>query len=326
MAEEFVARNEGAPRHATPATSAADDLLADALDTPNVRPPARGRSDRGRPAGPPAARQPAAPAFRPPPAGGLAPLPGESLSGALVAKLPGESLSGDRVKDLVAPIAPPPVAYEAPSSYEPEPEDGDDAPGAPGEGPMRKRRRRRRRGRGGNAAGETAAPVNGEAAEPVIAAAPQAPVNPETVTEVEGRKRRRRRRRRRGGSGIANGANGVLGASTLPDRHIISVDGDGGASPTGQTAPPQPNRSLAPWNRPRKGEIAIEPPPPSLSAPVEEVRATAPSRRRAPAPPGRIRPRRADRSGGDQSAARTAQEDGRAQHDRQESRRQENGR
>ena len=35
---------------------------------------------------------------------------------------------------------------------------------------------------------------------------------------------------------------------------------------------------------PKKGEIAIEPPPPSLTAPAEEVRAaTAPSRRRAPA-------------------------------------------
>jgi ribonuclease E len=136
------------------------------------------------------------------------------------------------------------------------------------------------------AGGETAgAPANGEAPEPAIVAAPQASVNPETVTEVDGRKRRRRRRRRRGGSGGANAANGVLGAGTLPDRHIISVDGDGGAQPTGQTAPPQPNRQLAPWNRPRKGEIALEPPPPSLSAPVEDVRATAPSRRRAPARP-----------------------------------------
>jgi hypothetical protein len=67
----------------------------------------------------------------------------------------------------------------------------------------------------------------------------------------------------------------------LPDRHIIRVDGEGGAQPTGENARPEPNRSLAPWNRPKKGEIAIEPPPPSLTAPAEETpRLAAPSRRR----------------------------------------------
>jgi ribonuclease E len=73
----------------------------------------------------------------------------------------------------------------------------------------------------------------------------------------------------------------------LPDRHIIRVDGEGGAHPTGETAPPAPNRALAPWNRPKKGEIAIEPPPPHLTAPAEapqEVRVAAPSRRRRSAP------------------------------------------
>ncbi len=114
VAEEHVARNEGVPKNVTPAVSSdVEDLLADALDAPSAHPP-RGRGDRGgrggrgngpAPSGPPAARQPAPPAFRPaaPAAGGLAPLPGESLSGALVGKLPGETLSGDRVNELLTP-------------------------------------------------------------------------------------------------------------------------------------------------------------------------------------------------------------------------------
>jgi len=85
----------------------------------------------------------------------------------------------------------------------------------------------------------------------------------------------------------------VLGQpGTLPDRHIIRVDGEGGAQPTGENSPPPPNRALAPWNVPKKGEIATEAPPPSLKAPREEVRVAAPSRRRAPARPaaGRVAP------------------------------------
>jgi ribonuclease G len=321
VAEEHVARNEGAPKNVTPhVASDVDDLLADALDMPSAHAP-RGRGGRGgrggdrdRDRGPapsaPPTRQPAPPPFRPAAAasGGLAPLPGETLSGALVGKLPGETLSGDRVNELLAP--PPQRTYSAPApaavtpSYAPE-SDEDAVPGEPdGDQPGRKRRRRRRRGRGGNGngvAGEAAAAPatsgvyldadDDESSEPMIAAAAPSSGVPETVTENDGRKRRRRRRRRRGGNAAANG---VLGApGTLPDRHIIRVDGEGGAQPTGETSPPPPNRSLAPWNRPKKGEIAIEPPPPSLSAPREEVRGTAPSRRRAPArsaPAGRAEP------------------------------------
>jgi ribonuclease G len=320
VAEEHVARNEGAPKNLTPhVASDVDDLLADALDTPSAHAPrgrgGRGgdRGDRGRgPSSPPPARQPAPPAFRPAAAasGGLSPLPGETLSGALVGKLPGETLSGDRVSELLAPppqtrthSAPAPVAA-APAYVEPE-SDEDAEPGEAGDQPGRKRRRRRRRGRGGNGvapdgAAAAAAPAtagvyldaeDAESSEPMMSAAAASSGVPETVTENDGRKRRRRRRRRRGGSGAATGVLGVPG--TLPDRHIIRVDGEGGAQPTGETSPPQPNRSLAPWNRPKKGEIAIEPPPPSLSAPREEVRTTAPSRRRAPtrsAPAGRVAP------------------------------------
>jgi ribonuclease G len=324
VAEEHVGRNEGSPKNVTPAVSSdVEDLLADALDAPSAHPP-RGRGDRGgrggrgngpAPSGPPAARQPAPPAFRPAAAaaGGLAPLPGESLSGALVGKLPGETLSGDRVNELLAP--PPhaprerysapaqPAAVEPPAYEAPDTEGGE--PGEAGDGPNRKRRRRRRRGRGGNGAvagipgaapataGDYLAPEDeDESDEPIVSAAAPSSGIPETVVEHDGRKRRRRRRRRRGGSGPA-AANGVLGQpGTLPDRHIIRVDGDGGAQPTGENSPQPPNRSLAPWNRPKKGEIAVDAPPPSLKAPREEVRVTAPSRRRAPArvAAGRVAP------------------------------------
>jgi ribonuclease G len=322
VAEEHVARNEGAPKRVTPASSVdmdADDLLADAFDAPSAHPP-RGRGGRGRTSGAPAGRAPAAApaAFRPAPSGGgLTPLPGESLSGALVGKLPGETLSGDRVNEMPA-AAPPPQrqprerthsapapAAAAASSYEaPESDaDADGAPGEAGDASGRKRRRRRRRGRGGNGdaagvavpatAGVYLDPEDDDSAEPIMPAAAPSSGVPDTITENDGRKRRRRRRRRRGGSGAA-ASNGVLGQpGTLPDRHIIRVDGDGGAQPTGENSPPPPNRALAPWNRPKKGEIATEAPPPSLKAPREDVRLAAPSRRRAPARPaaaGRVAP------------------------------------
>jgi len=295
IAEEQVAKNEGAPRHITPAIA-----QTAAAEAPRVHAP-RGRGDRGDRSPRPAAASAVAPPPRPA-AGGLAPLPGESLSGALVAKLPGESLSGNRVSDV--PIAPPPVRSAPPPrppAAVPAAQDDESTPAAEGEGGVRKRRRRRRRGRGG--ASGVAAGVNGavvtppdaeadleddeeEAVAPTLAPRP-ASAGPEAVTEVEGRRRRRRRRRRRGGGG---GAPGVLdaeataaagpGSAPLSDRHIIRVDGEGGAQPTGETAPRAPNRALATRERQRKGEIAIEPPPPSLTAPPEPVRIAAPARRR----------------------------------------------
>ncbi len=318
VAEEHAARNEGSPKHITPAVSLdVEDLLADALDMPSPHPP-RGRTGRGGRGSSPDRqapdRQPAPPPFRPAAAAssGLAPLPGESLSGSLVGKLPGETLSGDRVNEVLAPqprertyAAPAPAAaapFAAPES------DTEDVPGEAGDAAGRKRRRRRRRGRGANGGaggdGAAAAPQatsgvyldpidDDESSEPAIAAGAPAARVQEPGVEVEGRKRRRRRRRRgRGGNGAA-AQSGVLGQpGTLPDRHIIRVDGEGGAQPTGENSPPPPNRALTPWNRPKKGEIAIEAPPPSLKAPREEVRVTAPSRRRAPARPaaGRAEP------------------------------------
>jgi ribonuclease G len=297
VAEETVARNEGAPKRVTPAAA---HPAPEASESPSVHPPrGRGRQERGStgPAAAPPQRndRPAPAAGRSAPSG-LAPLPGETLSGALVGKLPGETLSGDRVNELLAPpqqqrSAQPARVPEIPPEYASALEDAEDVPdndAANGDQPGRKRRRRRRRGRGGaegvaatNGALSTEADAEGdeededEAAEPLVAAAPRAPGD---TVDVDGRKRRRRRRRRRGGNGAGPG---VLGEGTLPDRHIIRVDGEGGAQPTGVNARPEPNRSLAVPHRPRKGEIAIEPPPPSLTAPVEAApRLAAPSRRK----------------------------------------------
>ncbi len=234
-------------------------------------------------------------------------LPGEKLTGAAVGgALPGEKLSGDRVAALHAP----PPAASAPSraaaparrpaapAAAAAPENGEAAE-SEDEG---NRRRRRRRGRGrGRGGAETAA----SAAAPVAAAAQAAP-EPETEDEDDAlgtgeavgtvqpgadgeRKKRRRRRRRRGGRGPGAEGQAVAAAAgeppsqrPLPDRHIISVGSDGSAQPTGETAPPAPSRAIAPWNR-KRGDVAVEPPPPVITAPperVEPAKAARPSRRR----------------------------------------------
>jgi ribonuclease G len=312
VAEDTVAVNAGLPKNITPAAVA--DLMADALDLPGSVHPPRGRTrqERGPRSGemPAPSRPAAAPAASARPiGGGLAPLPGETLSGALVGKLPGETLSGDRVNELIAAPAPqrdgrePRIFTPAPAAASVAPAaeaDDEAATGAAGDATGRKRRRRRRRGRGGLGADGAVAGTPGaataanldaedddeeEAAEPLTAGAARQPSGPETVVENDGRKRRRRRRRRRGAGGVANGVLGegqIAPNGTLPDRHIIRVDGEGGAQPTGENAQPEPNRALAPWNRPKKGEVAIAPPPPSLTAPAEAPpRLAAPSRRRA---------------------------------------------
>jgi hypothetical protein len=319
VAEDNVATNQGAPKHATPA---ALPSVAETAEDLGVAPPLprsgrgrRGRTDReDRPARPaalasPAAAAPAAPASVAPAAAAFVKLPGESLSGVMVAKLPGESLSGDRVGDTVVPLAgvavAPVVAPAVLVDFASDPADdlADEALAAlSGDaGTGKRRRRRRRRGRGTNgAAGDAAAtPVNGAAVvaddeedddddEDATGTAEAAAQPAGEITEVDGRKRRRRRRRRRGRGGNVLGAEGALpaaGSATLPDRHIIQVDGEGGAQPTGENAPPPPNRAIAPWNRPKKGEIAIEPPPPSLTAPAEPAAKVAlPARGRRPRP------------------------------------------
>ncbi len=297
VAEDNVATNQGAPKHVSPATLPSVAATAEDLGVQPPLPRSGGRGRRGR-----TDRE-----DRPErPASVVAPIvpPGESLSGVMVAKLPGETLSGNRVGDVAPLPTPIPVAV-APVALEYLIDEADDLAdealaAVSGEnGTGKRRRRRRRRGRGSLANGEAVAPVNGVAAAeaddeidedeaPETAATAEQPAG--EVVEIDGRKKRRRRRRRRGRGGSILGAEGATpaaaGSATLPDRHIIRVDGDGGAHPTGETSPPPPNRAIAPWNRPKKGEIAIEPPPPSLTAPAEPVaKVAAPARgRRTPRP------------------------------------------
>ncbi len=174
--------------------------------------------------------------------------------------------------------------------------------GGPVEGDGRRRRRRRRRRRGAGEAPGTAAltavpgsPLppaaegedefedEGTDSEGVTPAANEPAASPLLNDDGTVRRRRRRRRRRgRGGAGdAAVAADGVEsgGRGTVPDRHIFRVDGTGSAEPTGETAPPEPNRAIARVDR-RPGHVAVEPPPPVLSVPDEAAKIAKPTRRR----------------------------------------------
>lgn len=72
----------------------------------------------------------------------------------------------------------------------------------------------------------------------------------------------------------------------MPDRHIFRVDGNGAAEPTGKTAPPEPNRAIARFDR-KAAPVAVEAPPRSLRVPEEPAQIATPTRRRG-------RPRKAD--------------------------------
>jgi ribonuclease G len=171
-----------------------------------------------------------------------------------------------------------------------------------GDGGRKKRRRRRRRGRGGRGNGFDAAAQVGispssaaaqadfddeeddeedEDAQPAFHVAAQPSEN---GANGDGRRRRRRRRRRgRGGSGGAaqqqgESLTGSLPVSpSVPDRHVFRVDADGTAQPTGRTAPREPSRAIAPVRR--AGPPAVEPPPPHLTLPAEEINRAKPARR-----------------------------------------------
>ena len=118
-------------------------------------------------------------------------------------------------------------------------------------------------------------------------APPGIPVEP--GVEVEGRKPPASspappRTRRRRGSRRSRGRRRTRQPDDARPAHHSASTVRAARMPTGETAPPQPSRAIAPWNRPSKGEVAIEPPPPILTAPAEpEARVAAPSRRRAPA-------------------------------------------
>jgi len=241
--------------------------------------------------------------------GAVVRLPGESLSGNAVTALPGERLSGERVglpaaaASIAPPRAPQPPRTAA-ADVIPIERGRSLADGEPAEGdPARRRRRRRRRGgRGGNGA-----PVD----QAAVATPPQRPAaivsdddeggdDDEFRPAVEGQtavaggqgelnpdgtRRRRRRRRRRGRGGSGNGGAAETTAApgapspSVPDRHIFRVDSDGAAHPTGETAPREPSRAIAPWSR-RSGAVAVEPPPPPIVPRDEPAKVTTPARRR----------------------------------------------
>jgi ribonuclease G len=158
-----------------------------------------------------------------------------------------------------------------------------------------RRRRRRRRGRGRGGRGDELHQVAQTAGIPPHSAEVQrqpeeephdaTPVQPAAPQEGEGGRHRRRRRRRRHGRGgggleVVQGAAAANGSPpAIPDRHIFRVGADGSAEPTGETAPPEPVRAIAPWNR-RIQPPAVEPPPPHLHAPEEGAKPTKPARRR----------------------------------------------
>ncbi|MDP9018631.1 MAG: Rne/Rng family ribonuclease [Candidatus Eremiobacteraeota bacterium] len=184
-------------------------------------------------------------------------------------------------------------------------------PAQDGDGTHRKRRRRRRRrGHGdtpvfGSPQESASAQVDAneddgdedapeiQTTPPAAPAAAGAPTfEPGSEAENEHRKRRRRRRRRGRGErpeGIAPMAASPTNpvheapAPPVPDRHIFRVNAEGSAEPTGKTAPREPSRSIAPWNR-RPAPPAVEAPPPSLRVPEEPQKVTKPVRTRRATP------------------------------------------
>jgi len=152
----------------------------------------------------------------------------------------------------------------------------------------RRRRRRRRRGGRGGSVDPMQAGIPRESARAQVEVAPLEVVAIEepraTATppdEFDSKGRRRRRRRRRSGGGGVEREPSVHASETpsVPDRHIFRVNAQGAAEPTGRTAPREPSRSIAPWNR-RPAPPAVEAPPPSIKVPEEPAKVTKPARRR----------------------------------------------
>ncbi len=187
-------------------------------------------------------------------------------------------------------------------------------------GRHRRRGRRRRGGRGGHgtAAGNghvaPAAGIPPQSAEVQAEIPAQVQPSGPLAGEADPLHRRRRRRRRRGGRGRGEGAaQGAVPmapgqpapAPPVPERHIFRVARDGRAEPTGITAPPQPVRAIAPWNR-KLQPPAVEAPPPALHVPEEPAQPTKPARRRRapkaepvaalPAAPDEAKPKKTTRA------------------------------
>lgn len=167
-----------------------------------------------------------------------------------------------------------------------------------GESEVRRKRRRRRRRRAPGAGGETAAlagiPVSSLAAQIVSphlededAAAAGDAVLPvpgatpgQTAEDGTRRRRRRRRRRGRGGAGLdASGAPAAAGAQPVPERYVFRTNRDGVSEGTGTTAPPEPSRAIARFDR-KAAPIAVDAPPAALTMPEEPAKVTKPARGR----------------------------------------------
>jgi hypothetical protein len=120
------------------------------------------------------------------------------------------------------------------------------AAGVPGGSRRRRRRRRGRGGRGEEFAQAAQAGISAESAQAQLETEEheEAPAQYGHGHEGEGGRRRRRRRRRRRGHGGEGAA--PQAPSAVPDRHIFRDGADGSAEPTGQTAPREPVRAIAP--------------------------------------------------------------------------------
>jgi hypothetical protein len=164
--------------------------------------------------------------------------------------------------------------------------------GEEGTGKRRRRRRRRRRPGAGEGAvaniGQRtleAAPEGGmPESEPAPAAAatvvPLAAASYGGQEEPGGHRRRRRRRRRGRGQLVLTPE-----SQAVPERHIFRGSADGRLEATGQTAPPEPSRAITPV-RHEPGAVALEAPPPSLTAVPDRPRVARPTRRRRGAADG----------------------------------------
>jgi ribonuclease G len=144
---------------------------------------------------------------------------------------------------------------------------------------QRKRRRRRRRGGRGRGERGDETQIAAAPATPAVESTP-APIAPgEDGVAVSGGDEapaRRRRRRRRGGRGRGLGTSAAGENGAAPERTVFRA-GSGGVEHTGEIAPPEPVRALAPR---REQPPAVEPPPPVLRAPSEEAKVAKPTRRR----------------------------------------------
>ena len=165
-----------------------------------------------------------------------------------------------------------------------------------GESEVRRKRRRRRRRRAPGA-GESAAlagiPVPSLAAQVVFARTRRRRCGSGFGGRTSPHPRSARRGRHpapsptaspsrgRGGAGLdASGvAAAQAGGQPVPERYVFRTGSDGVSEGTGRTAPPEPSRAIARFDR-KAAPIAVDAPPPALSLPAEPAKVTKPARGR----------------------------------------------